>query len=130
MPQLGVLDQLAEDDGGERFGPELAAGDGPAVGGLAHAPLDERGDPVGLLQGDVEGRLADDGAAVVEQQDGAGREHVAVAVGQRDRLAAVVQGGDGGEGGAQVDADDRHVVGVRDGVRPDSQLTGRSPAHY
>ena len=28
--QLGVLDELAQDDGGERFGAKLAAGDGPA----------------------------------------------------------------------------------------------------
>ena len=67
----------------------------PATGrpkvGMAHAPLDERGDAVGLLQGHVERRLADDGAAVVEQQHGAGRQHVAVAVGQRDGLAVVVQ---------------------------------------
>ena len=37
-----------------------------------HAPLDERGDAVGLFQGDVEGRLADDGGAVVEQEHGGG----------------------------------------------------------
>ena len=103
--QLGVLNQLAEDDGRQRFGPELAAGDGPAIAGIAHAPLDERGHAVGLFQGHVEGGLADDGRVVVEQQHGAGREHVAVAVGQRDRLAVIVQSGDGREGGAQVDAD-------------------------
>ena len=48
----------------------------PATGrpksGQAHPPLDERGDAVGLFQGDVEGRLADDGLAVVGEVDGDG----------------------------------------------------------
>ena len=55
-PQLGVLDELPEDDGRQRFGPELAAGDRAAEVGQAHAPLDERGDAVGLFERDVEGR--------------------------------------------------------------------------
>src|SRR5207253_1245179 len=107
----GVLGELAEDDGGERLGAEVAAGDGSAVGGQAHAALDEGRHTVGLFEGDVEGGLADDGGVAVEV-DGAGCEHFAVAVGQRDGLATVVQGGDGGEGGAQVDADEASHDGV------------------
>ncbi len=103
--QLGVLDELAEDDGRQRLGAELASGHEPAQGRMPHAPLDERGDAVGLLQGHVEGGLADDGAAVIEQQHGAGREHVAIAIGQRHGLAVVIQTGDGRKGGAQIDAD-------------------------
>ena len=103
---FGVLDELAEDDGRQRFGAKLDAGDGPAVGGIAHAPLDERGDVFGLFQGHVEGGLADDGLAIGRQEDGAGREHFAVAVGQRDRLAVVVERGDGAKRGAEVDADE------------------------
>src|SRR5215469_16407459 len=64
---------------------------------MAHAPLDQGGDVLGLLQGDVESGLADHGAV---------REHLAVAVGQGDGLAAVVEGGDRGESGAEVDADE------------------------
>ncbi len=51
----------------ERFGPKVPACNGPAVIRLAHPPLDERGDPVRLLEGDVEGGLADDGLAVGDQ---------------------------------------------------------------
>ena len=80
-------------------------------------PLDEGGDAVGLFEGHVEARLPDDGLAVGRQEDGAGREHFAVAVGQRDRLAVVVERGHGAEGGSQIDADHlaravRHVVSL------------------
>ena len=121
---LGVLHQFAENDGRQRFRAEIAAGDGPAVGRVAHVPLDERGDAVGLFEGHVEGGLADDGLALGRQEDGAGREHFTVAVGQRHRLAVVVQRGDGAERGAQVDADQlsraaRHVrLPSGEGMKP------------
>ena len=35
--------------------------------GVAHAPLDEDGDAVGLLERHVEGGLADDGGAVLHR---------------------------------------------------------------
>ncbi len=84
----------------------------PATGwpkiGQPHAPLDERRDAVGLFEGHVERRLADDGGAVGREVERGRREHVAVAVGQGDGSPAVVERGDGGERGAQVDADQRH----------------------
>ncbi len=67
MRSLGVLDQFAQDDGRQRFRAKLAAGDGTAKSRLAHAPFDEHGDAVGHVQGNVERRLADDGAAVLDQ---------------------------------------------------------------
>jgi hypothetical protein len=49
--------------------------------------------------------MADNGRAVVEQQRGAGRVHIAVAIRQGHGLAVVVQTGDGRNSGAQIDAD-------------------------
>src|SRR5262249_59180290 len=95
-----------------RLGAEVAAGDGAAEGGEAHAPLDEGGDLVGLLEGDVERRLADHGAAVLEE-DGAGGQHLAVAVGQRDGLAPVVEGRNSRKSRTKVDADQFAVCHVR-----------------
>ena len=65
--QLGVLDQLAEDDGRQRLGAERR-GRRPAGrrSGWPMRRLMSVATRVGLLQGDVEGGLADDGAAVVE----------------------------------------------------------------
>src|SRR5207249_1475008 len=45
------------------------------------------------------------------QKHGARREHVAVPVGQRHRLAPIVQSGDGGESGPQVNAYEFACVG-------------------
>ena len=129
MRTFGVLHELAQDDGRQRFGAEFATGNRPAVERMAHAPLDERGDLFGLLQGDVEGRLADDGAAAVDE-DGAGREHFAVAIGQRDRLAAIVQRGDGGKRGAQVDADEFARGGCHTLLLPTRKQGGRSASAW
>ena len=101
---LRVLDELAQDDGGQGFGAELAAGHRVAVAGVADVALDQGGHALGLLEGDIAGGLADDGLAVLQEHD-TGGEHLAVAVGQGDRLAAVVEGGDGREGRAEVDPD-------------------------
>ena len=100
-------------------GPKVPAGDRPAEIRLAHPPLDERRNAVGLFQGHVEGRLADDGFAVGDQ-DGARREQFAVAIGNGNRPATVVEGRDGGKGGAEIDADEGHrfsVFGLRCSVR-------------
>ena len=52
-------------------GRNVAAGDRAAVVRAAHPPLDERGDAVGLFEGHVEGRLADDGLPSSVEVDGA-----------------------------------------------------------
>jgi hypothetical protein len=88
----------------DNVGAEVAAGDLPAEAGMAHAPLDEHGNLAGLGQRLVERSLTDDRQALLEEH-GTGSQHVAVAVRQRDRLAVVVQGGDGRKCGPQVDPD-------------------------
>ena len=110
---LGVQHQLAKDDRRECLRAEVASVDRSADRGVAHVPFDEDGDTLGLLERHVEGGLAHDCCPVVHEQDGAGREHVVIAIGQRERLAVVVQRRDGREGRAEIDADQvaRHARG-------------------
>jgi hypothetical protein len=115
-PEFGVLDQLPQDDRRERLRAEVAAGDRAAERFEPHAPLDQRRDPIRLLLGDIQRRLADDRGTVFEQEDGRRREHVAVAVREGDGVPAVVQGGDRGVRRAQVDADDLHEETVGKGM--------------
>ena len=72
---------------------------------MAHAPLDQARDLVRVLERDIQGRLADHRHALV-QEDGGGREHLAVPVGQGHRLAAVVERCNRGERCAQIDSDE------------------------
>src|SRR5262245_10268812 len=102
-----VLRELAKDDRRKRLRSELAVRDRAAVRVVAHAALDQRRDAVRLLQRDVEGGLTDDDLFAGEK-DGAGSEHFAVAVWNRERPAPFIQGRNGGIGGAEIDADERH----------------------
>ncbi len=111
----GILDQLAQDQRRQRFGAEVAAGDGLGVLRMTHPALDEQGDAIRMFEGHVAGRLADDRPAVLDEH-GTGREHFAVQIGKRDRLAAVVERGDGGEGGAEIDADNRVHINLAGSV--------------
>ena len=72
---------------------------------MSHIALDNLGDQMRLLEGDVARGLADDRGAVFEQ-DGGWRQHFTFDIGKRDRLAAVVERGDGGKCRPQVDADE------------------------
>ena len=94
------------------------AGNGLAERRVAHVALDEHGDAVGHVQGHVARGLADDGARVLDQH-GAGREHFAVAVGQRDGLAVVVERGDGRKRRPQIDADQLSRTHCRNPVSED-----------
>jgi len=100
-----VLDELAEDDGRERFRAELAAGDRAAEVGVADAALDESGDAIRLLQRHVQRRRADHGGPVRRKVHGRRGEDFAVAVRHAHGPAALVQRGHGAERGAEVDAD-------------------------
>ena len=101
---LGVLHQLAKNDGGQGLGAELAAGHFLPERRVPHVALDEHGDAVGLFEGDVARRLPHHRRAVL-QEHGARRQHLAFEVGQRDRLTAIVERRNGRERRAQINPD-------------------------
>ena len=103
---LGVLDQLAQDMGGDLLRTEWRVGDsGKPHVLLAHASLDQRDDPFRtrlqlLLRG-----LADDHVPRVLEEDDRRCREVAVGVGNDFGFAGVVDVGDAGVRGSQVDAE-------------------------
>ena len=107
---VGVLHELARMIAESVSGRECGR-DWPAEVRQPHAPLDQRGDPIGLLERHIERRLADH-RAVVGEQHGTRREHFAVAIGKRHRPAALVERCNRRERGAEIDADD-HVTEER-----------------
>ena len=107
-----ILRELPQHDGGQRFRAVVAAGHESPVIRASHAPFDERGDAVGLLESQVEGRLTDHGRPIGREIDRRGREDFAVPIRDHDRPAAIVERGDRGECRAQVYANQGHVQWV------------------
>jgi hypothetical protein len=102
---LGVLPQLLEDQGGDELGREGAALVLLLKTALAHVTLDPLDHPLGIFHRRPRAVRTDDHPAAVAQQDEAGRFHLVVVVGDGDRIALLVELGNGREGRAQVDAD-------------------------
>ncbi len=102
---LGVLAELFEDQTREEFGRDFAAVEGALVLDVAHEPLDAVDDVFGIFHGRPGAAGPDDDVAAFGQQDQAGRFDFVVLVGNRHRIAFLVELREGGERRAQIDPD-------------------------
>ena len=98
-------EQFSEDVAGDVDGRVRLVVDLPVVGGVADVAFRVLHDAVGSHDRVPQGLGADDHLVVVGEEDDRGRGEFTFLVGQGDRFAVLVEVGQAGIGGAQVDPD-------------------------
>ena len=93
----------SQHEGAEHLGRHVEDRGFAPAGRSAHVALEAFGKNIGIDDRALAGLAANDHVIVVEE-NGAGRQQIAHAIGHRDRTARRIDVGQHGESGAQVDA--------------------------
>ena len=102
--QRGVATEFIENERLNDFRRDVFAVDRFSIEGAAHFAFHELGHVFGCGNGRLDGFFADDDIISVEE-NGAGRNQIALGIGNRPGSSAGIEVGDDGESGSQINAD-------------------------